>query len=70
MFNTLSHQANANQNYFESFSHAHQNGYHQENKCEEMLARMGTEELLLSVGVSTRVADTEISAEDSQKATQ
>lgn len=25
---SASHQANANQNYFESLSHAHQSGYH------------------------------------------
>jgi hypothetical protein len=33
MFNILSHQRNANQNYTAFLSHPSPNGYHQENKC-------------------------------------
>jgi hypothetical protein len=32
MFNILSYQGNANQNYIKISSHPNQNGYHQENK--------------------------------------
>jgi hypothetical protein len=40
MFNKLSHHRNANQNYIEILSHSSQNGYDQENKQQQMLARM------------------------------
>jgi hypothetical protein len=40
IFNILSHKGNANQNDTEIPSHTSQNGYHQENKQQQMLVRM------------------------------
>jgi hypothetical protein len=40
VFNILSHQGNANQNYIEISFHPCHSGYHQENK-QQMLPRMG-----------------------------
>jgi hypothetical protein len=40
MFNILSYRGKANQNYIEIPSHPNQNGYHQENKQQQMLVRM------------------------------
>jgi hypothetical protein len=39
MFEVFHHQGNANQNYTEIASHPNQNGYHQENKKEQMLGK-------------------------------
>jgi hypothetical protein len=38
MFNIFSHQWNANQNYIEILSYISQNGYHQENENQQILA--------------------------------
>jgi hypothetical protein len=40
MFNILSHQRNADQNYIKISSHSSHNGYHQKNKQQQMLVRM------------------------------
>jgi hypothetical protein len=40
MFNILTHKGNANQNNIEIPSHPCQNGYHEENKQQQKLARM------------------------------
>jgi hypothetical protein len=40
MFDILSHNGNANQNYTEIQSHPNQNDDHQENKQQQMLVRM------------------------------
>jgi hypothetical protein len=41
MFNVLSHKRNANQNDIEIPYCPSQNGYHQEHKQQQMLAKMG-----------------------------
>jgi hypothetical protein len=40
MKNIFSHQGNANQSYIEILPYPSRNGYHQENKQQQMLARM------------------------------
>jgi hypothetical protein len=40
LFSIFSLQRNANKNYIELPSHSSQNSYHQQNKKEQMLARM------------------------------
>jgi hypothetical protein len=40
MFNIFSCQGNANQNYIEIPIHTSQNGYHQENKQQQMLVKV------------------------------
>jgi hypothetical protein len=40
MLNILGHKENANQNDIELPPHSSQNGYHQEHKQQQMLARM------------------------------
>jgi hypothetical protein len=40
IFNIIRHQRKVNQNYIEILSHPNQNGYPQDNKQQQMLARM------------------------------
>jgi hypothetical protein len=47
MFNILSHWGNANQNHTEIPFHPIPNGYHQENKQQQMLVRMQEKETLI-----------------------
>jgi hypothetical protein len=46
MFNIFNHQGNGNQNNIEVSSHPSQNGCHQENKHQQMLARVQGKRIL------------------------
>jgi hypothetical protein len=49
MFNTLSHEENANQNDTEILFHPNQYDHHQENKPQKMLERMWGEKSLCTL---------------------
>jgi hypothetical protein len=56
VFNILNHKENTNQNYTESLSYPSRNGYHQENKQQQIWTRMqggekGEEPYVLLVGL-------------------
>jgi hypothetical protein len=50
MVNILGHKGNTNQNCIEILSHSSHNDHHQDNKQQQMLARIQEKEILCTVG--------------------
>jgi hypothetical protein len=70
MLSVFSHQGNANQNKTETPSHAKHNGYHQDNKLQQILARIwgaGSSPYSVLARMEMRAAMMEISTEAPQK---